>query len=508
MEDTPSSGAQNIDKKELKQGYVLFQDIPALKLKAGYVLSDSDIEKIIALPNIDVVTVLIQEKNEIQGSGTASVRHYTKEDLENADIDSSERDRALFDVKNDTRLREVINIKKDLIRGGVKYEQRFEEHKRKKLSKFHNVIKSIHGHQKDETLKVIDDYAKVAADIDGIEEIESAQTIELVRKLDKYERNAEFFLKGALSQRRVFTSFVEEIVVDFINDVGYSLARALFTGISKIDKYKDFLAAHSLQVMIVALITAIEMTKMIKEKSDLLASSDINTFLAISKKFFSLEELINLGVAALLHDIEIKNKIPDLAINHKLGFEWDSIISLHPSNGFHLCKKINMDFDIQRSVYQHHERFDGSGYPNGLLPRFFSKYTPIVMFAENYVELTTFNPFVKTALPPRIALVDFLSRKREQFDGDVIYSFIRAASLFPVGSWLLLSDGHIGIVSDVNKDKLDKPVITVFFDKNLERVDTFDINLAEEDLTIVKPIDLPSIKKLAGGSLNFIFNNE
>jgi hypothetical protein len=128
--------------------------------------------------------------------------------------------------------------------------------------------------------------------------------------------------------------------------------------------------------MIVSLITAIELTKMIKEKSDQLAASDSTPSSRSARSSFSLEDLVNLGVAALLHDIEIKNKFPHLHFDDKHGYEWDSIVDLHPSNGFHICKKLNIDFDVQRAVYQHHERFDGSGFPNGLFPRFFAKYTP------------------------------------------------------------------------------------------------------------------------------------
>lgn len=494
-------GSQLIDKNNLKQGYVLFEEIPKLRMKAGYVLSEADIKKIIEQDDINEVQVLIQQKDEEPNKSSC----YTKEDLEKMKMPRHQKEKAIFNADTDAKLQQIIHIKKDIIRG-EDYEQKVESHKKEKLHKFYGVLKSIHGPQKDETLQVIDKYAKSAADLDGIEAVDSLDTGKIVRKLDKYERNVNFFIDKALGQKRVFTSFVEEIVIDFINDVGYSLARALFSSISKIEHFKDFITSHSLQVMIVSLITAIEMTKMIKEKSDELAKSDIETFLAISKKFFSLEDLISLGVAALLHDIDIKNKLPDLSLDQNLGFELDSVISLHASNGFHICKKLDIEFDIQRAVYQHHERFDGTGYPNSLMPRFFSKYTPLIMFAEYYIELTTFNPFVRQTLPPRQALVDVLSQKREEFDGDVVYAFIRAASLFPVGSWLLLSDGHIGIVSDINKHKLDKPIITAFFDKNLQRIDSYDINLAEdEDITVIKPIDLPSIKKLAGGTLNFVF---
>lgn len=494
-----------VKKSELKPGYVLFENIESIPgMKPGYVLSLSDIEKIQSAHDVpEELKVLKTDKPKTSYKKQIP----TEKDIEKAELTEQERKNGLFTERGDQEIKKVVDMKKDFIRG-EDYEIKRDEYKQQQIKKYDTVLRKIHSHQKEETLQVIDDYAKSAADMDGIESLDGKSTNELVARLDHYERNGELFISAALSQKKIFPSFVEEIVLDFINDVGYHLARALFTSVSKIDSYSDFLGAHSLQVMIVALITALEMTKMIKEKSDELSSTDLNTFLAISKKFYSLEDLINLGIAALLHDIEIKNKFPNLKYNEQTGYNWDSIMDLHPSNGFHICKKLPIDFDVQRAVYQHHERFDGSGYPNGLFPRFFSKYTPVLMFAEHYVENTTPNPFQPHMIHPRDFLVDLLSNHRKKFDGDVIYAFIRSASLFPVGSWLLLSDGHIGIVMDVNRNKLEKPIIKAFFDKHLERINPVTIDLSQdEEITIVKPIDLYTIKKIAGESFKFIYSD-
>lgn len=497
------SNVSLLDKTELKPGYILYEELSGLSgMRQGYVLSAKDIEVILKSDKIDKIRVFQTDK--IPEETVQSNKAPTKEDVEAIDLLDSERRDAVFSPEQDERLRQIVNMKKGIIRGDD-YDQKVEETKKETIDKFGTALRTIHNFQKEETIAVIENYAKSAADLQGIEAVESLKTQELVQKLDHYERNGEFFLNAALSQKKVYATFVEEIVVDFINDVGYELARALFSSVSKTDTFVDYLAAHSIQVMIVSLITAIELTKMIKEKSDQLAASDLNTFLAISKKFFSLEDLVNLGVAALLHDIEIKNKFPHLRYDDKHGYEWDSIVDLHPSNGFHICKKLNIDFDVQRAVYQHHERFDGSGFPNGLFPRFFAKYTPLIMFAENYIELTTPNPFVDKIIPPRNALVNILSHERSKFDGDVIYAFIRAASLFPVGSWLLMSDGTIGIVIDVNKQELEKPILKIFFDKNLQRLKPYLLDMTDSDLKIVKPVDLYTIRKIAGEAMNFIF---
>jgi len=277
--------------------------------------------------------------------------------------------------------------------------------------------------------------------------------------------------------------------MDVIHDVGYKLQIALFSAVSRSYFYFDFLTSHSLQVLLVALITAIEMTAIINEKVKNFTEADINTFLAISKKTYTIEELVNLGIAALLHDISLKKQIPDLKHSTELDIHQESMIDLHPSNSFHICKELNIDFDVQRAVYQHHERFDGSGYPSGLLPRFFTKYTSVIMFAEHYVEETTKNPFIRDPLHPRQSLVNILSNHRHRFDGDVVYAFVRAASLFPIGSWVQLNNGDIGVVVGFEETKMAKPRVKVFLDKSMKRIEAFEIDLATEEVSISKPVN-------------------
>jgi hypothetical protein len=77
--------------------------------------------------------------------------------------------------------------------------------------------------------------------------------------------------------------------------------------------------------------------------------------------------------------------------------------------------------------------------------------------------------------------------------------------MFPVGSWLLMSDGTIGIVIDINKKELEKPILKIFFDKNLQRLKPYLLDMTDSELKIVKPVDLYTVRKIAGEAMNFIF---
>ncbi|OHD56927.1 MAG: hypothetical protein A2Y33_08165 [Spirochaetes bacterium GWF1_51_8] len=504
---------------ELREGMVLNQDlVETLGLRQGRVLTAADINKIKDSNSVGSLSVVLSQalKNQLNKTDSFQQRMTAQTAVDNSvirkpsamqavNMNDAEMRNALFDKNLDGKLKEVVEMKKSVIRGEG-YHDRVDTHRNKNLEKFAPSIKSIQSHLKKDTMAVIDHYAQTNADFEGIREINPLESSELVKKSGFHERNAEFFLDAVLNKKSVFSSFVENIVVDFMSDMGYELARGLLTFIAQNDSQYSFISSHSLQVMMISIITAIELTRIINEKTHSLNSDDLSTLLSISKKSFTLDELVNLGIAALLHDIDFKKQIPSIRSDTVLNIQQQSIIDLHPSNGYHIAKGLNIDFEVQRAVFQHHERYDGTGFPSGLFPRFFTKYTPILMFAEYYTELITKNPFTDTMMTPREAIVRILSNERQKFDGDVVYAFLKAASLYPVGSWVLLSNQKIGLVRKVNSDKLDKPNITVFFDNSFNRIANEEVDLSKSEIQIVKPIAWDIVRSAVKGPLDFIYS--
>ncbi|NPV01631.1 MAG: HD domain-containing protein [Brevinematales bacterium] len=504
---------------DLREGMVLNQDLTAdIGLRQGRVLTASDIGKIRELKPNEKLSVVLSNSLRSQLNIPDPVRpaNAASDNKRGGSLKSSQianfRDAlgeneiraSLNDQNLDGALKGIVEKKKAVIRGDD-YQNRVENYRNEHLEKYKNSIKSIQTSTRKDTLNIIDHYAQTHADMESLNDVDALETGELVNRSDTYEQNAQFFMDSILTKKTVFTSFVENIVVDFLADMGYDLARGMLAFLSRNESKVSYIASHSLQVMIVALVAAIELTRIINMKSQTLDSEDLGTLLSISKKSFTLEELVNLGIAALLHDIEFRKQVPDLKENSIFNIQQQSIIDLHPSNGYHLAKTLNIDFEVQRAVFQHHERYDGSGYPSGLHPRFFTKYTPVLMFAEYYTEMITRNPFVNTILTPRDTVVKLLSSERAKFDGDVIYAFLKAASLYPVGSWVVLSDSRIGLVRGVNSEKLDRPTIGVYFDRNFSRMDIEDVNLMKSPLQIVKPLSWDIVRSAVKEPLDFIY---
>ncbi|MGE4159881.1 MAG: hypothetical protein AB7F75_12385, partial [Planctomycetota bacterium] len=95
------------------------------------------------------------------------------------------------------------------------------------------------------------------------------------------------------------------------------------------------------------------------------------------------------------------------------------------------------------------------------------------------------------------AVMEFMTREAVQgrIDKDVLRAFMRICSLYPVGSWVVLSDQRVGKVVATNGEKYDKPIVKIFFDKD-KRTSTRElVDLAAvEGLRVARTFDGSKLK--------------
>lgn len=501
---------------QLHPGYVLNQPIPGYPgLTQGRVLTPQDITALKNIPGLEEISVFVIDKTQSLEKRLAQSKppspeneqiHSVTTTVLHPRLDLQTQKNALFDAQANALLKQNLEQRKTTLRG-INYEEELEKYRQKHLEKFSHELKYVQAQTRQASLQAIEHYARTKADFDRIRQLEGLGQGEMNQIMDRYLVYIDLFIRAVLTDKKIYTTYVESIVLDMIEDIGYRLARSLLAvNIQQQDKWR-YMILHTMQVLITSLVTAIELTNIINEKAQSLTGEDINTFLSISKKTFTIEELVNLGIAAILHDIDIIKSFPELSAEHSFSLREEARIDLHPSNGFHIAQSLNLDFDVQRSLFQHHERFDGSGFPNGAPPRLFTKYTPILMFAEHYVEQSTHNPFVDESMVPRKVIINLLSHQRQKFDGDVIYAYLRAASLFPVGSWIKLSNGNTAVVSEVNHHKLDLPVVIEVFNEHMSPLECHSLDLSQSDITIVHPVSLHTIQQLDKSSLENLLHS-
>ncbi|MCR4941061.1 MAG: HD domain-containing protein, partial [Treponemataceae bacterium] len=173
---------------------------------------------------------------------------------------------------------------------------------------------------------------------------------------------------------------------------------------------------------------------------------------------------VELGIACMLHEIGMLQLPPQYYMEDKTlsGIEKKAILT-HPLYSYNILKKANFPLSICLGVLDHHEREDGSGYPRHLDGANMSLYAKIIAVSCSFEALTAPRVF-KDAQSSYDAMVEILKNSRKTYNESIIKALLCAVSLFPIGSYVYLSDGRIGQVVDANPENPKNPIVQVLND--------------------------------------------
>jgi len=229
----------------------------------------------------------------------------------------------------------------------------------------------------------------------------------------------------------------------------------IMVNLTDIRAFDDYTFAHSVNVCILSLITGITLG-------------------------YEREDLRELGIGALLHDIgkvrimkEILNKPGELTPD-----ELDAI-RCHPEYGFDILRTyVDIPLLSAHIAFQHHERWDGQGYPRGLMGEEIHEYARIVAVADVYDALLADRPYRPCySINQAITIVNRMANT--YFDPRAISALLANIAVYPVGSLVFLNTGEIGIIVAINREHPSKPVIRLLMDNNLRRIRrVHEVNLA------------------------------
>lgn len=175
----------------------------------------------------------------------------------------------------------------------------------------------------------------------------------------------------------------------------------------------------------------------------------------------SKEDTKALTLAGLLHDIG-KMLIPKEIISKdgKLTEDEFNIVKTHSLRGYQALKDQPIDIRIKYAALMHHERCDGSGYPNGFKANQIDDFAKIIAIADVYDAMTS-NRRYRNAICPFDVVENFERDGFLKFDPGYLMLFMERIVQSYIHNIVRLNDGREGEVIMINKLSLSRPVVKI-----------------------------------------------
>ena len=235
----------------------------------------------------------------------------------------------------------------------------------------------------------------------------------------------------------------------------------------------------------------------IREKDNYLLEHSINlaVLMGIFAKSMKIdrETMHQTIVGAMLHDIG-KVMIPDEVLHKpgKLSDDEFAIMRNHVVFSRELLKKTPGVSELTIKVAaQHHERIDGSGYPEGLHDCDICREGKMCAIADVYDAITADRVYHK-GLPPTMALKKLLEWSGTHLDQTLVHRFIRSMGIYPVGSLVKLKSQRLAVVIEASESDQRLPLVKVIYSTSSQRylpVEIIDLSKPTTQDEILQAVD-------------------
>ncbi len=209
------------------------------------------------------------------------------------------------------------------------------------------------------------------------------------------------------------------------------------------DPDRNFLIIHSMRTTVLCLATALQL-------------------------HLPLSKMIELGVTSILHEIGMLRLPPQLYMtSKKISARDKAQISKHTLLGYTIIKDLNFPLAVQLGVLEHHEKENGSGYPRRLTGDKISSNAKIIAVACTYEAISSPRSY-KDERSTFDALLEMLQNKDHLYDGSVIKALLYTVSLYPIGTFVYLSNRKVAEVVDTNPDNPKTPIVQLLTEKEAD----------------------------------------
>lgn len=271
------------------------------------------------------------------------------------------------------------------------------------------------------------------------------QIIKVTDFLNRTVETVKDIMSAAKTGRMFSTAAVTRVVEDMVDDVLENMD--IYAALCNLKSYSLPLYVHSINVTVIG--------------------TGLSNALGYPK-----DRIVEAGIGLLLHDIG-KVKIPETILRKGGMYTRQEIefIKRHPQYGIEIVERrgFNIPKIAKTIISQHHERYNGSGYPNGIKTEKIDQMSLVCAIADVYDNLTTEGLYRKACLPQE-ALALIFQGSDEEYPRKLVEHFTKLLGIYPVGSFVKLESGEMGVVTRINRQSLLFPEVLILFDASGIRV--------------------------------------
>lgn len=271
--------------------------------------------------------------------------------------------------------------------------------------------------------------------------------------------------KQELDRKYQYISGISKLADEIVDEI--TSQKNILINLVDIKSMDNYTYEHSINVTVLAIILGMEL------------------------KYDKLR-LTELAVGALLHDIG-KIFIPRelLVKKEKLTEEEFKLIKEHTTRGHNYLKNDSYISIVSSNIaLQHHEKYDGTGYPNGVKGEKIHDYARVVAIADVYDALTSDRAY-RRAVSPNEAMELVMGSAGRHFDYKMVQAFLRKVVPYPEGTMVKLSNGEIGVIEEINTVFPLRPKIKAIHRTNVGW-EPVSIDLMEEKSIVIQGVQYNS----------------
>ena len=211
---------------------------------------------------------------------------------------------------------------------------------------------------------------------------------------------------------------------------------------------------------------------------------------------WELSSIHDLALGAMLHDVG-KMRVASAVLNkpERLSEEEYRHMKSHVVLGSDLIRQLpGIPSLALEPIELHHERFDGSGYPNGLKGMAISPAGRMSAIVDVYDAITSDRVYRK-GMSPAAAVQKLFEWSKFHFDPEMMQLFLKSVGIYPIGSLVKLESGRMGVVIEQSNSHLLTPVVRVMYDGKRQHY------LAPEDVDLSRPLGSGGGDRIVGYEL-------